>query len=103
MAEHYDVIVAGGGPAGLSAARAAAAEGGKVLLLELQAQIGGQTQSASWVPGGLVKGELKRAVGKPNVLTAPEDLLCYSYEQRVINLGQEPTGAFDDSARYVPL
>ncbi len=46
----------------MSAARAAAAGGGKVLLLELQAQIGGQTQSAAWVPKELTGGELKRSV-----------------------------------------
>lgn len=61
MAEKYDVVVAGGGPAGLAAARAAASEGGKVLLLELQAQIG-QTQSASWAPNDLITPKLRRAV-----------------------------------------
>lgn len=62
MTEKYDVIVAGGGPAGLSAARAAASEGGKVLLLEMQAQIGGQTRSASWAPKEILNPSLKSAV-----------------------------------------
>ncbi|KXB03185.1 hypothetical protein AKJ48_04135 [candidate division MSBL1 archaeon SCGC-AAA261O19] len=62
MPENYDVVVAGGGPAGLAAARVAASEGGKVLLLELQAQIGGQTQSAAWIPSELIDDTLEGSV-----------------------------------------
>lgn len=62
MVERYDVVVAGGGPAGLAAARVAAAEGGKVLLLELQAQIGGQAQSATWVPADVITPPLKKSI-----------------------------------------
>lgn len=50
MGEKWDVIVAGAGTAGLAAARVAAAEGGKVLLLEMQAQIGGHAHSVDLVP-----------------------------------------------------
>ena len=62
MTERYDVIVAGGGPAGLAAAKSAAGEGGKVLLLELQAQIGGQTQSTAWAPKDEVGAVLRESV-----------------------------------------
>jgi len=62
MVERYGVVVAGGGPAGLAAAKAAAAEGGKGLVFELQAQIGGQTQSATWVPTDVITPPLKESI-----------------------------------------
>lgn len=42
MAEHYDVLVVGAGPAGLAAADAAAGQGARVGLLDAQARTGGQ-------------------------------------------------------------
>ena len=47
---HYDVIVAGGGPAGLGAAVAAAKQGAKTLLLEKNAFFGGIAAQALWMP-----------------------------------------------------
>lgn len=42
MAEHYEVLVAGAGPAGLAAAEAAASHGARVGLIDAQATLGGQ-------------------------------------------------------------
>lgn len=46
----YDVIVAGGGPAGIGAALAAAANGAKTLLLEGRAYFGGVAAVSNWMP-----------------------------------------------------
>jgi digeranylgeranylglycerophospholipid reductase len=48
--ESYDVIVAGAGPAGSAAARAAAERGGRVLLLDRRQRIGLPVQCAEFVP-----------------------------------------------------
>ncbi len=61
MSRDYDIIIAGGGPAGLSVAKTVADKGMEVLLLELQAQIG-QTQSSSWISSETLDEELSSAV-----------------------------------------
>jgi pseudooxynicotine dehydrogenase len=48
MAERYDVIVVGGGFAGVTAARECALRGRRTLLLEGRDRLGGRTWSSSW-------------------------------------------------------
>jgi monoamine oxidase len=48
MAERYDVIVVGGGFAGVTAARECALRGRRTLLLEARDRLGGRTWSAGW-------------------------------------------------------
>ena len=48
--ERWDVLVVGGGTAGMTAARAAAAEGARVVLVEREAALGGECTFTGCVP-----------------------------------------------------
>lgn len=61
---HYDVIVAGGGPAGVGAALAAAKQGARTLLLEARSFMGGVATLSHWMPMNrlLLNGESRGGV-----------------------------------------
>lgn len=71
----YDVVVLGGGPAGLSAALASSADGMNTLIIERESRLGGILKQCIHDGFGLVKFKEK--------LTGPE------YAQRFIELVQE--------------
>ena len=50
MSTYFDVLVVGAGPAGSSAARAAAEEGASVLMVEKRREIGEPVQCAEYIP-----------------------------------------------------
>jgi len=56
MTDSYDVIVVGGGFAGLTAAREAALRGRSTLVLEARDRLGGRTWSAQWNGHGIEYG-----------------------------------------------
>jgi heterotetrameric sarcosine oxidase alpha subunit len=94
-AEHHevrhaftDVAVIGGGPAGLSAARAAASAGAKVTLIEQDFLFGGQllsepsgSEAASWLQ--TVEGELR---GFDNFTPMPRTMAFGAYDGNVLGL-----------------
>jgi hypothetical protein len=97
VVDHYDVIVAGGGTAGIVAAVAAARNGAKILLLERSGFLGGNIaaqlleHSAGWFDAG----------GNPIVGGLPEELV-----QRLRAAGASPGHVRDDTGytRYrVPV
>ncbi|WP_042438990.1 FAD-dependent oxidoreductase [Streptacidiphilus albus] len=88
---HYECVIVGGGPAGLSAAVQAAAQGLRTLLVDAQQYLGGQAVSAPLIenylglPSGLSGAELTRRATLQAVRLGAE-LICPA---RVIGLRRE--------------
>jgi len=72
----YDVLVVGAGPAGLSAASAAAKKGVKTLLIDKRAEIGDNNHCGELLPSpGEMKGLLPRAPEVEKLVDVPSSLI----------------------------
>jgi digeranylgeranylglycerophospholipid reductase len=91
MTDEYDVIVIGAGPAGLSAARVAAAEGAKTIVLEMRAGVGGQANFESLVAPEFARKfkKLVRATLKEiNIRSVSEELTIKAKVGEIIDRDQ---------------
>jgi len=88
MSENCDVLIVGGGPAGLAAAEAAAKEGVKTLVLERQHEIGYpiHTSGGSWVSD-------MQALNIPQTLYHPINKVVFVSPQREVPLHYNPAVA----------
>ena len=113
VAEPKRVLVAGGGPAGLEAARTAALRGHEVMLYEMTGELGGQVRMAASVPPrsdlgaitAFLADELDR-LGVTVRLRSPVDPDVVAEEQpdeMVIATGTTPRRGFQISAPSNPI
>jgi digeranylgeranylglycerophospholipid reductase len=88
MSENCDVLIVGGGPAGLAAAEAAAKEGVKTLVLERQHEIGYpiHTSGGSWVSD-------MQGLHIPQTLYHPINTVVFVSPQRAVPLHYDPAVA----------
>ena len=94
MAVSYDVIVAGGGPAGVAAAIAAARNGAKTLLIEANGYLGGTVTHGSlpaFCPFGNTDEPLIRGVGL-EILEALRAPIMQTARKNRFTIGSRWTG-----------
>ena len=88
MSNDYDVVIVGGGPAGLAAAESAAIRGARTLVLERQNEIGYpvHTSGGSWIHD-------MRALGIPEHLYHPVHTIYFVSPKREVPLNYNPAVA----------
>ena len=77
---HYDVLIVGAGPAGSSAARAAAQAGASVALVERRSAVGVPVRCAEYIPAMLVG---QADVGKDYIAQATLGMRSYLHGHRI--------------------
>jgi len=109
MKSEYDVVVIGGGPAGLSSAIAAAQDGAQVLVVERETQLGGILKQCVHDGFGLTRyGEAltgpeyaERDIDEVRVLGVEEALSTFVLEARRVDCGVELTLSNRDGIHHV--
>ena len=104
---HCDVLVVGGGPAGLAAALGAAASGARVILCDEQAELGGSllTETTATIDGAPAQvwlaATLATLTQHPRVMLLPRTTAFGCYPHNMVGLAQRLTDhlAVPDPAR----
>ena len=104
---HCDVLVIGAGPAGLSAARAAAHSGARVLLCDENPQVGGSLRGeAEPIDGQPAADWLRKIEGEladnPEVVLLPRTTAFGYYDQNLVGLLEHVADHAADPSHHTP-
>jgi len=99
---HCDVLVAGGGPAGLMAALAAAHAGARVVVADEQAEFGGRLLGATEVidgrpAAGWLDGVVAELAAAPNVVLLQRSTVFGYHDHNFLTIAQRAAGPGDAS------
>jgi sarcosine oxidase subunit alpha len=104
---HCDVLVIGGGPAGLAAARAAAASGVRVILCDESARFGGSLIGADATIDGIkaaqwIDATLRGFEANPEVTLLPRTTAFGSYDGNMVALLERVTDHLAITPKHTP-
>jgi len=96
MHHHCDVMIVGGGPAGLSAALAAASAGARVILCDEQNQLGGHLLCSKQLidqqdPSKWVEQVVAQLVAMDNVMLLPRSTVFGYYDHNLVGINERRT------------